>query len=1264
MSVKRVYVTKRDKYGVEADNFLRSLREDLNIKTLESVAILNRYDIEGLTDADLSSCIDTVFAEPMADLLFLENYPKEMVGNAPCVFAVEYLPGQYDQRSDSAEQCVKVITGVSYVKIACAKVFIIRGSASKNEINKIKKYAINEIDQREAALDKPVSLEMKCAKIPEVPVIDGFTIMDSEKLSHFLKENNLSMNLEDIKFAQNYFKNEEKRDPTETEIKLLDTYWSDHCRHTTFNTIINDIKIEAGSYQNLFNEALKIYTDMRMEVYNDEKRNITLMDMAVIGAKYFRKKGMLDNLEISEENNACSIEIDVKTDGRMEKWLLQFKNETHNHPTEIEPFGGAATCLGGAIRDPLSGRAYVYQAMRITGSADPRTPIEQTMEGKLSQRKITREAAAGFSSYGNQIGIATGYVGEYYHEGFLAKRMEAGAVIGAVPKEWVRRETPTEGDAVILIGGRTGRDGIGGATGSSKEHDISSIFVCGAEVQKGNAPEEHKIQRLFRRKEVTKLIKKCNDFGAGGVGVAIGELADGLWINLNAVPKKYEGLTGTEIAIAESQERMAVVVADKDMEKFISYCNEENLEATKVAKVTADKRLQMQHNNRLIVDISREFLDSAGAARFANVKIKSPKEGNIFAIDNFHAKTLEETAKNVLSDLNICSQKGLVERFDSTIGAGSVLMPFGGAYGDTPSEYMAGKIPVLGGETSTLSLMACGYNPRISSWSPYHAALYAVIESIAKIIAGGGNLKDIRLSFQEYFERLENDDEKWGKPFAALLGALKAQKELGLAAIGGKDSMSGTFKDKSTGKIINVPPTLISFAVAPSDTENIITPELKKGGRTIYMLKTDIDDKTNEPNFDMLRENIASLSKLINKKDIEAIYTIKSGGVTEALCKMAFGNRIGFAICSEIDCEFLTRPYYGSFIFEAREGSNFIGINNLEKIGVTLTAPIVKYKSEEIGLDMLFSFWSEPLERIFPSKSGDSKEILKPLDYPNKTKLVKAKIIVKPQVAILALPGTNCEYDTERAFMLAGSRQAEPFIFRNRTTAEAIESCEKFAELINQSQILAIPGGFSAGDEPEGSGKFYVSVFKNSKVRDAIDNLINKRDGLAIGICNGFQALIKTGLLTYGYIRDLNEEDATLTFNTIGRHVSQIVRTRVASVNSPWLALRNVGEIDVIPVSHGEGRFVASNKTTDELFKNGQVVFQYTDMAGNITMEPPYNPNGSYMAIEGICSPSGGRVLGKMGHGERIGQGVNLNNTYGNMEQHLFRAGVKYFTGE
>lgn len=1262
MPVKRIYVTKRVGYRAESDNLLNSLREDLGQTALENVLILNRYDVEGLTEAELQPALSTVFAEPMADELYLEKYPESFDEYASCVFAVEYLPGQYDQRSDSAEQCVKVVTGAKNVKIVCAKVYILFGKITKSDTDKIKKYVINEIDQREASAEKPDSLEMTCGIIPEVPVLTGFIKKTEKELAEFLKDMVLAMSIDDLKFAQNYFKNDEKRDPTETEIKLLDTYWSDHCRHTTFNTIINDIQIQKGSYKELFDEAVKIYDDMRSGSGVAESKSKTLMDMAVSGARYFRKTGVLNNVEVSEENNACSIEIDVKTTDGTEKWLLQFKNETHNHPTEIEPFGGAATCLGGAIRDPLSGRAYVYHAMRITGSGDPRTPIEKTIPGKLSQRKITRDAAAGFSSYGNQIGLATGYVGEYYHEGFTAKRMETGAVIGAVPKDWVRRETPKVGDIIILLGGRTGRDGIGGATGSSKEHNVASLALCGAEVQKGNAPEEHKILRLFRRKEATRLIKKCNDFGAGGVAVAIGELADGLLIDLNAVPKKYDGLTGTEIAIAESQERMAVVVEEKDVENFMKFCRLENLEATKVAKVTASEKLQMTHNGRFIVDIARTFLDSAGASRFAKVSVENPSDDNFLNSAKFKGDTFEERASSVLSDLNVCSNKGLTERFDSTVGAGSVMTPFGGIYGDTPCEYMAAKIPVMGKDTTTVSVMACGYDPDICSWSPYHGALYAVISSAAKTVAAGAKLKDIRLSFQEYFERLDEDPVKWGKPFAALLGSLKAQKELGIGAIGGKDSMSGTFKDKSTGKVINVPPTLLSFAVAPSDIERVITQEFKKGGDTVYLIKTDIDE-SGMINFESFKENISTVEKLIEQKNIEAIYTVKSGGVMEAICKMAFGNRIGVAVCSEISLDELSRPYYGSFIIETKSGCNFQNIDNLEKIGVTLSFGVFKYKLETVELDTLKNYWTEPLEKIFPSQTYESTEIIIPQDFAGTSKLVKAKIEIKPRVAILALPGINCEYDTKRAFELAGSFETDPFVFCNANTQEALESCENFAKIINNAQILAVPGGFSAGDEPEGSGKFFVSVFKHKKVREAIDNLINKRDGLVIGICNGFQAILKTGLLTYGYVQDLDENDATLTFNKIGRHVSQMVRTRVASVNSPWMALRKIGEIDIVPVSHGEGRFVASKELMEKYFQNGQILFQYVDITGNITMESPFNPNGSEMAVEGICSPCG-RVLGKMAHGERLGNGIHINNAYGNMEQHLFEAGVRYFTGK
>ena len=1256
MSVIRIYVTKRKGYRVEGENLLKSLREDLNLKSLKNITILNRYDVEGLSLDELKPSLNTVFAEPMADELFLDNYPKNLTSHNALVFGVEYQSGQYDQRADSAEQCVQVVTGVAKVKIACAKIYILEGGLTQEEIIKIKKYLINDVDQKETNLEKPTTLEMKWEKPAKVLSIVDFITFDENGLKNLIRTMGLAMSLDDLKFAQNYFKNTEHRNPTETELKLLDTYWSDHCRHTTFNTIIDNMEISFSSYKSLFEEALKIYKNMRSFVYGDKQKDITLMDMATIGAKYFRKKGLLNNLEESEENNACSIEIDVKTDNGLEKWLLQFKNETHNHPTEIEPFGGAATCLGGAIRDPLSGRAFVYHAMRVTGAGDPRTDVSETIPGKLMQRKITREAAAGFSSYGNQIGIATGFVEEYYHEGFLAKRMETGAVIGAAPKKNVLRKRPEAGDVVILLGGGTGRDGIGGATGSSKEHNESSILLCGAEVQKGNAPVEHKIQRLFRNPEVTRMIKKCNDFGAGGVGVAIGELAAGLNVNLDAVPKKYEGLNGTEIAVAESQERMAAVVSPCNVEAFINHCCIENLNAAPVAVVTDDNRLKMVWLGDEIVNISREFLDSAGAPRHAQVKIAGIDKDNYFNKLKFKGNSFEERTKNILSDLNVCSKKGLVERFDSTIGAGSVLTAFGGIYGDTPSEYMAAKIPLLEGDTSTISLMACGYNPNICSWSPYHGALYAVVESVSKIIAAGGRLDDIRLSFQEYFERLENDKEKWGKPCAALLGALKAQYELNIAAIGGKDSMSGTFKDQSTGNFINVPPTLISFAVAPSDIERVITPEFKKAGNIIGLIKTPVD-KQSVIDFNIFKENIGLIGELNKSKIIKAIYTVKSGGVIEALSKMAFGNRVGFKLNNTLSLDELTLPLYGSFIVELERETP---IKNFVEIGETLNEAVIKFKDEVVSLEKIYNFWTYPLENIFPSKVEGTKEIISLRDYNGKPKIVASLTKVKPTIALLALPGTNCEYDTKRAFELAGSRRVTPFVFRNATTAEAVESCEEFAKIIENSQILAVPGGFSAGDEPEGSGKFFVSVFKHPKVRQAIDNLINKRDGLIIGICNGFQALIKTGLLTHGYICDLTENDATLTFNSIGRHVSQMVRTRVASVNSPWLSLRQVGEVDILPVSHGEGRFVAPQKVIDNLFASGQVMFQYVDLEGRVTMEFPYNPNGSVMGIEGICSPNG-RALGKMGHGERVGKGVHLNNAYGNMEQRLFEAGVKYF---
>lgn len=1258
MAVKRIYVTKRSEHAVEADKILNMLKNDENIKGISGLVILNRYDVEGLTDAQIENTLYTVFAEPMVDDVYKDKFPFE--NNT--YFSVEYLPGQYDQRADSAEQCIKVITGAENVIVRCAKTYVLHGEISKEQLNKIISVMVNSIDQRIAAEEIPSTLSLKILPPEEVKVIENFINFNDDELAKTISNMGLAMNIDDIKFSQDYFKNQEKRNPTETELRLLDTYWSDHCRHTTFNTILDKIEIEEGKYSKLFQESLENYYNLRSEIYGDKisSKPVSLMDMAIIGARDAKRKGLLENLEQSEENNACSIEIDVNVDGKKEPWLLQFKNETHNHPTEIEPFGGAATCVGGAIRDPLSGRAYVYQSMRITGAADPRKPVEDFLKGKkLSQRKIVQDAAKGFSSYGNQIGLTTGYVQEFYHDGFVAKRLETGAVIGACPKRAVTRLTPEPGDEIILLGGRTGRDGVGGATGSSKEHDASSIEICGAEVQKGNAPEEHKIQRLFRNENVSKLIKKCNDFGAGGVGVAIGELSDGLEIDLNKVPKKYEGLTGTEIALSESQERMAVVVHKDDVDAFIAECKKENLEATPVAKVTDKKRLQMFHNGKLIVDISREFLDSAGALRRENAYISNPQKTEY---TNKQAETsFSEMVVNTLSDLNICSQKGLVEMFDSSIGASTVVTPFGGKTGNTPAQAMVAKIPVLKGDTTTVSIMASGYNPFIMEWSPFHGAYYAVIESVSKIAATGGKLQDIRLSFQEYFERLSHDEKRWGKPVASLLGALKAQTDLGLAAIGGKDSMSGTFKDSVTGREINVPPTLISFAVAPSDLEYVTTNQLEHNGGNIYFLKTNIlkNDLIDTASF---KENLKALEKLISDKVVTAVYAITSGGIIEALSKMAFGNMVGFNI-KGLELKDLTFPYYGSFIIQTKKGYTLSGVKNILEIADINSKNEVTFNNEVVNIENMLLTWQKPLEYIFPSFYQAENNIIEKRDYHKRSSLKCANVKVQPSVAVLTLPGTNCEYDTKRIFEKAGSKEVEPFIFRNMTTEDAVASCNEFADIINKSQILVLPGGFSAGDEPEGSGKFYVSVLKHAKVRQAVDDLINKRDGLIIGICNGFQALIKTGILTYGHICDLTAEDATLSFNKIGRHVSQMVHTRVTSLNSPWMNLREIGEIDIVPVSHGEGRFTAPKPLIDKLFENGQVLFQYTDLEGNITMASPFNPNGSDMAIEGICSPCG-RALGKMGHSERVGNGVHINNQYGNMDQRLFEAGVKYFTGE
>lgn len=1307
MTVRRVYVEKRREHAAEARSLLNDLKENLHLSGLNSVRVLNRYDVEGLSTEAFEDSLTTVFAEPMVDDYYLEVFPHE---TSDTVFGVEYLPGQYDQRADSAEQCLKVTSPADDVLVRCGKVYVLGGQLDPAEIAGAKKLLINTVDQREAALTKPATLQETFPRPTGVPVIAGFMGMNDAALEDMRREWGLAMSLEDLKFAQTYFLNEERRDPTETEIRILDTYWSDHCRHTTFTTILTDIRVADGPYQATLTRALNKYKDMRAYVYGqDLARPVCLMDMATLGAKFAKKRGLLDNLEESEENNACSVVITVNTTAGPEEWLFMFKNETHNHPTEIEPFGGAATCLGGAIRDPLSGRAYVYHAMRISGSADPRAPIEETIAGKLPQRKITKEAARGFSSYGNQIGLATGYVQEHYHPGYAAKRMEVGAVLGAAPRAQVRRESPAPGDVIILVGGRTGRDGIGGATGSSKEHDGLSIETCGAEVQKGNAPEEHKIQRLFRKASVARLIKKCNDFGAGGVSVAIGELAPGLEIDLHLVPRKYEGLSSTEVAIAESQERMAVLLDPKDLPAFLAECDQENLEATKVAVVTAEPRLLMRDNDNVVVDISREFLDSAGAPRFQDVLLTSPQTGGFFK-PAAEVNSLQDAACQILSDLNVCSQKGLVEMFDSTIGAGSVLTPYGGKTSNTLTEAMVAKIPVQGysepdvagvegnpeitaasgkvgalpKDSSTVSIMASGFNPWLSEWSPFHGGLFAVVEAAARCVATGAALKDIRLSLQEYFERIGLEPAKWGKPCAALLGALLAQKELGLAAIGGKDSMSGTFRDEETGQELNVPPTLIAFAAAPANIVDVLSPEFKRPDSTLYLLRTPfLADQT--PDLPEFKRNMETLHRLASQGKLFAAHSVRSGGIVEAVCKMAFGNMIGCELNPSFSLRDLSFPLYGSVVLEAYLGADLEGLPNVQKLGATNTSACLCWNGESVALSELLPAWQEPLETVFPTrampalrpalkatvdKPGPGHELgpepscelyIAPEDWFERYASRPKHTVPRPRVAILALPGTNCEYDTKRAFELAGSAEVEPFIFCNRTAHEAKESCRAFASLLRNSQILVLPGGFSAGDEPEGSGKFFVSVFKNEYVREAVEELLYQRDGLALGICNGFQALIKTGLLPFGHIQELSAAAPTLSYNNIGRHITQIVRTRVASVKSPWLALQSVGDVHMMAVSHGEGRFTAPESTLKDLFANGQVVFQYVDELGRIRLDRPCNPNGSDYGIEGICSPDG-RILGKMGHTERSGPNLLLNNAYGDFDQKIFLAGIKYFS--
>ncbi|MCX7841562.1 MAG: phosphoribosylformylglycinamidine synthase [Clostridia bacterium] len=1255
-NLKRIYVEKRKGYDIEAYGLYRDLKDNLGISGLEAIRIINRYDVEGISDEEYKASRNIIFSEPPVDLVYDEVINIEKDAR---VIAVEYLPGQYDQRADSAAQCIQILTMGERPRVRVAKIIVLKGSISDEDYQKVKNYCINPVECQEASLEKPSTLEMEIRQPEDVKILEGFIDMTESQLMEFMKEMGFAMSIEDLKYCQEYFRDTEKRNPTVTEIRLIDTYWSDHCRHTTFLTKVTDVEIEKGQYCGLLDSAYKSYMDSRKYVYQDKDKDMCLMDIATIAMKELRKRGELPDLDVSEEINACSIVVDVDIDGRNEEWLVMFKNETHNHPTEIEPFGGAATCLGGAIRDPLSGRSYVYQAMRVTGSGDPRTKIKDTIPGKLPQRKITTGAAAGYSSYGNQIGLATGQVAEIYDEGYVAKRMEIGAVIGAAPRKNVVRNSPKPGDVIILLGGRTGRDGCGGATGSSKEHTEESLLKCGAEVQKGNPPTERKIQRLFRKPEVSTLIKKCNDFGAGGVSVAIGELADGLVVNLDAVPKKYEGLDGTELAISESQERMAVVVDKQNANAFLEAAKEENLEATEVAEVTGDNRLKMIWREKLIVDISREFLNTNGVRQSINVVVEQPDAAQGYF--GKLASEVEESLGNLeaawirnLQGLNACSQKGLVERFDSSIGAGTVLMPFGGKYQISPAEGMAAKIPVLDGDTNTCTLMTYGYNPDIAKWSPFHGAVFAIVESLAKIAAMGGNYKKARLTLQEYFEKLGREPRKWGKPFSALLGAYYAQIKLGIPAIGGKDSMSGTFKD------MNVPPTLVSFAVDVADARNVISTEFKRVGSNVVLVPLKRDE-SEMPDFKQLDRNYTRIHELAAKGKILSAYSVRGGGLAEAISKMCFGNKIGFSFNGTHNARELFSPDYGSIVMEIPEGEEIeklLAGLEYKILGQTQKEQIISVNGVQIGLNSAIEKWEEPLERIFPTRAEQPAGTPRQYSYEAAKRGRNSAHIAKPRIFIPVFPGTNCEYDTAKVFERAGG-VAEVFVLKNLTPVQIEQSIEIMAEKINNSQIIMIPGGFSGGDEPDGSGKFIATAFRNPYIREAVMNLLKNRDGLMLGICNGFQALIKLGLVPYGEIRDITAECPTLTFNTIGRHASCMVQTKVVSNLSPWFANNKTGDIHTVAISHGEGRFVASESVLMEMEKNGQIATQYVDLNGIPTYDIRFNPNGSTQAIEGITSPDG-RVLGKMGHSERIGSNV-VKNVPGEKDQKIFEAGVGYF---
>ncbi len=1257
--VRRVLVEKREGFDLEAKALKKDLVESLHIDNIENLRILNRYDVEGISEEVYENAAKTIFSEPNLDVVYYEEIPKL---NDERVFAIEFLPGQYDQRGDWAAQCVQIVNQGIRPAINTAKVYILSGKITDEEFSKIKDYCINPVDSREASLEKPETLKMETEIPTTVEVLDGFIDLDEDGLRTFVSEKGLAMTLGDLQHVQKYFKDTEKRNPTITEIKVLDTYWSDHCRHTTFMTEIENVKIEDGKFNDIVKEAYQMYLNSRDNVYVNRHKDICLMDIATVAVKELKKNGKLNDLDESEEINACSINVDVEVDGKMEKYLVMFKNETHNHPTEIEPFGGAATCLGGAIRDPLSGRSYVYQAMRVTGSANPRTTLEDTLPGKLMQRKITTEAAHGYSSYGNQIGLTTGQVAEVYDENFVAKRMEIGAVIAAAPKENVVRERPEAGDVIVLLGGKTGRDGCGGATGSSKEHSEESILTCSAEVQKGDAPNERKIQRFFRNKEVAQMIKRCNDFGAGGVCVAIGEIADSLDINLDLVPKKYDGLDGTELAISESQERMAVAIKKENKDKFIQLAVEENLEATHVATVTDTGYLRMFWNGKAIVDINREFLDTNGVKQTTDVHVTKVDEENTFFSSNEIVKdvkcaSMKDKFTKVLSDLNVCSQKGLVEMFDNTIGGNTVLMPFGGKYQATPTQGMVAKIPVLGGETNTSTIMTYGYNPKVGKWSPFHGALYAVVESVCKLVAIGGNYSATRLTFQEYFEKLGNNPEKWGKPFSALLGAFYAQSKFEIPAIGGKDSMSGTFKD------IEVPPTLVSFAVDTVDAKKVVSPEFKKADSKVVMLcvnkaENDVVD------FEELKRNLDKVRELIHGNKVLSTYALGFAGVGEAISKMAFGNKIGFKFSEEAEKAFtddkLFEASYGNIVLElANDDLSMLEGYNYVVLGSTVKEASIFIKGEELALDELYKAHCSTLEPIFPTKAEEVKSKIETISYISQGEAKKSSLsIATPRVFIPAFPGTNCEYDSARAFERAGAN-ANIKVFKNLTYKDIEDSIDTIVNEIKSSQIIMLPGGFSAGDEPDGSGKFIATVFRNPRVQEAINEFLTQKDGLMLGICNGFQVLIKLGLVPYGEIRVPSESAPTLTYNNIGRHQAKIARTRISSNKSPWLAQTNVGDIHNIAISHGEGKFVASEDVMRELIANGQVATQYVDFNNEATYDIEFNPNGSFYAVEGITSVDG-RVFGKMGHSERIGEEV-YKNIIGEKDQKIFESGVKYF---